>query len=109
MSSDVSLGTAGNSTVVRLAGEDHDVETVRSVLDRAVSQVTRRLVIDVYDTDTLPGAAVRCLAFASQQVPHAAEVVVEGASPSLVSQLRLAGLDRAMTIVTPDSHGVTTV
>ncbi|KIF66968.1 hypothetical protein HY68_34740 [Streptomyces sp. AcH 505] len=108
MSFELSLGTAGSSTVVRMAGEDHDVETVRSVLDRAVRQVTRRLVIDVHDSDLLPSGAVRCLAVAGQQVPQSAEVVVEGASPALMSQLRLAGLDRSMTIVHREPNALAT-
>lgn len=108
MSFELSLGTAGSSTVVRMAGEDHDVETVRSVLDQAVRQVTRRLVIDVHDSDLLPSGAVRCLALAGQQVSHSAEVVVEGASPALMSQLRLAGLDRSMTIVHREPNALAT-
>ncbi|KPI01737.1 hypothetical protein OK006_7926 [Actinobacteria bacterium OK006] len=105
----VTLGTAGTSTVVRLVGDGdgHDVEALRGVLDEAVRQVSRRLVIDLHDAHSLPAAAVRCLAFAGQRVPPAAEVVVEGASPVLLSRLRLAGLDRSMTIVARETAELT--
>ncbi|MDJ0466586.1 STAS domain-containing protein [Streptomyces sp. H27-C3] len=98
---EASLGTAGTSTVVRLAGEvtDRDVEALRALLDQAAALTSRRLVIDMHDAHSLSAAAVRCLAFVQQHLPATAEVVIDGASPELRERLGLAGLDRSMVIV----------
>jgi anti-anti-sigma factor len=101
MTYDASLGTAGSSTVVRVAGEvtGHDVEALRALLDQAVGLTSRRLVVDIHDVISLAPAAVRCLAFVQQHLPPTAEVVLEGAPADLLERLRLAGLDRSMVII----------
>lgn len=98
---DATLGTTATSTVVRLAGEitGRDVAALRALLEQAVGQTARRLVVDVHDVLTLEPAAVRCLAFVQQHLPVTAEMVIDGASPQLHDRLRLAGLDRSMVIV----------
>ncbi|MFJ8312060.1 MULTISPECIES: STAS domain-containing protein [unclassified Streptomyces] len=102
MSFDISLGNTGSTTVVRLSGDlaDRDVAALRRVVDEAAGWSPRRLVVDVHALASLVPAALRCLAFAQQHLPASSEIVVEGASPALQARLRLAGLDRSMTIVT---------
>ncbi|MFE0105112.1 STAS domain-containing protein [Streptomyces sp. NPDC059009] len=101
MSFHASFGIQGAATVLSVAGEvtDADIRELRAVVDAAVAQRSRRLVIDLYEATQLAPAAVRCLAFAQQQLPAGAQIVVEGAAPHLRHRLTLAGLDRSMTIV----------
>lgn len=98
---EASLGTAGSSAVVRLAGHitNRDIEGLRALLDQAAARTSRRLVIDMHDVHALSAAAVRCLAFVQQHLPATAGVVIDGASPELLERLSLAGLDRSMVIV----------
>ncbi|MEU0688401.1 STAS domain-containing protein [Streptomyces uncialis] len=106
---DASLGTAGTSAVVRLAGEvtGRDVEALRALLDRAVQQNPRRLVVDLHDVLSLAPAAVRCLAFVQQHLPPTSDVVIEGAPAEVERRLRLAGLDRSMVIVPRPADALT--
>ncbi|WP_405474980.1 STAS domain-containing protein [Streptomyces sp. NBC_00009] len=101
MSFNASFGIQGTTAVIRLAGqaEDRNVSELRGAIDAAVAQAPRRLVIDVNDTTALAPAALRCLAFAQQQLPATTEIAVDGASAGLRSRLGLAGLDRSMTII----------
>ncbi|CAL9674757.1 STAS domain-containing protein [Streptomyces sp. enrichment culture] len=108
---DASLGTAGSSTVVRVAGEvtDRDVEALRALLNQAVGLTSRRLVVDIHDVVSLAPAAVRCLAFVQQHLPATAEVVIEGASADVLDRLHLAGLNRSMVIVERRADALVTV
>ncbi|MYR58663.1 STAS domain-containing protein [Streptomyces sp. SID625] len=106
MAFDISLGINGSTTVVRLEGElnDREVQSLRRVIDQAVAQGPRRLVVDVHALDALVPAGLRCLAFAQQHLPATSHIVIEGASPVLHDRFRLAGLDRSMTIVVRDEQ-----
>jgi anti-anti-sigma factor len=97
-----SVGAAGSTTVLRLAGRltDADVPTLRALIGQAAAEAGRRLVVDVHDLASLVPAALRCLAFTQQQLPPTTEVAVEGASPELRDALERSGLTRAMTVVT---------
>jgi anti-anti-sigma factor len=106
MSFDISLGNNGSTTVVHLQGElrDREVTSLRRVVDQAVANRPRRLVVDVHAVDALVPAAVRCLAFAQQHLPATSHIVIEGASADLCDRFRLAGLDRSMTIIAQDER-----
>jgi anti-anti-sigma factor len=97
-----SVGSSGTSTVLRLAGHltDADVPTLRNLTDQAVGQAARRLVIDMYDLESMVPAALRCLAFVQQHFPPTTEVAIEGASPELRDALERSGLTQSMTVVT---------
>ncbi|TDC62579.1 STAS domain-containing protein [Streptomyces hainanensis] len=102
MSFTASLGSAGSSAVLHLAGRltDADVRTLRTLVDQAVGTAPRRLLVDAHDLESLAPAGVRCLAFAQQHLAPGTEMVIEGASPDLHEALARAGLTRSMTVVT---------
>ena len=80
-----SVGSSGSSTVLHLAGRlaEEDVRTLRTLVDEAARQSPRRLVIDMYDLESMVPAALRCLAFAQQHLPTTTEVAIEGPSAEL--------------------------
>lgn len=97
-----SLGSAGSSTVLHLAGRltDADVRTLRTLVDQAVGSAPRRLLVDANDLEALVPAGVRCLAFAQQHLAPGTEMVIAGASEDLRQALARAGLTESMTVVT---------
>jgi anti-anti-sigma factor len=94
------LGFNGRTGTVYLTGElDADTAPVfRSLVEQAAQRPLDRLVLDLTGLTAMSSAGVRCLAFAQQQLPPSASIIVVGARPAVVEVIRLAGFDRAVTI-----------
>ncbi|MFD7657916.1 STAS domain-containing protein [Actinosynnema sp. NPDC059797] len=100
MSFEAYLGFNGRTGTVYLTGElDAGTAPVfRSLVEQAAQRPLDRLVLDLTGLATMSSAGVRSLAFAQQQLPPSAAIIVVGASPEVVEVIRLAGFDQAVTI-----------
>ncbi|MDN3258746.1 STAS domain-containing protein [Streptomyces sp. CSDS2] len=98
---DAYLGFAETTASIHLAGDlsEHDVPRLRSLIDQAARQPVRRLVLDAAELTSMDAGGARCLAFAQQQLPAGAEIVVDGAGAAVLEALRFNGLDRSVTVV----------
>jgi anti-sigma B factor antagonist len=100
MSFEVYLGTGERTTTVYLSG-DLDIASaplLQSVLARALTPDTERLVLDMHEVEYMSSAGLRCLIVAHQNAGADVEIVLVGARSEVVDIIRLAGFDQAVTI-----------
>ncbi|SRR6266550_3339101 len=100
MGFDAYLRIAGRTVTIRLGGE-LDATTapvLRSLIDRAKDHDPTRLVLEMGDLTYMSSAGIRCLVFAHQTLTPAAEIVLLDPQPDVAEVVRLAGLDRAVTL-----------
>jgi anti-anti-sigma factor len=95
------LGFTGPVATVYLSGDltEARVPTLRALLDQAVKQPLNRLVVRMHDLDSITSGAVRCLAFAQQQLPPGADIALDGAGEHVRRVLRDSVFDQAVTII----------
>ncbi|MEV7026054.1 STAS domain-containing protein [Kitasatospora sp. NPDC093558] len=101
MSFEAYLGFTGPTATVYLSGDltDARVPTLRTLLDQAVQRPLNRLVVRMYDLDSISASGVRCLAFAQQHLPAGVEIVLDGPSEDIRQVLHSSGFDQAVTVV----------
>jgi anti-anti-sigma factor len=96
------IGFSSTTAALHLSGDmtERDVPQLRSLVDQAATRPVSRLVLYVAQLSFLTGAGVRCLALAQQLMPDT-EIIIDGASEPIREALRLAGLERSMTVTVP--------
>ncbi|WP_019891687.1 STAS domain-containing protein [Streptomyces purpureus] len=96
------LGFTGSAATVYLSGDltDRQVPALRRLIEQALTRPPSRLVLKMADLTGVSAAAIRCLAFAQQQLPPGAQIVLDGAGEDVRRVLAASGLDRAVTLVT---------
>ncbi|MBD0420431.1 STAS domain-containing protein [Streptomyces sp. NPDC052309] len=101
MSFEAYLGFTDSTATVYLSGDltDKRVPALRSLVEHAVQRPLSRLVLRMTDLESISAGGVRCLAFAQQQLPQGADIVVDGAGPQIRQMLRSGGFDQAVTLL----------
>ncbi|GAA3753176.1 STAS domain-containing protein [Salinactinospora qingdaonensis] len=95
------LGFTGSTATLHLAGslDDASLPVLRSLVDQAVQQPLRQLVLRIDELESMTPGGVRCLAFAQQHVAPDVEIIVDGANEQVREAMRLGGFDQAVTFV----------
>lgn len=101
MAFDAYLGFTGPVATVYLSGDltDARVPALRALLEQAVTQPLNRLVVRMHDLESISVGAVRCLAFAQQQLPNGVDIVLDGPGEPVRQVLRDSVFDQAVTII----------